>query len=301
MRLSKIYGIVFLSILLIGQMWGCKCNRNKEFILKESNLDITKDTIPFPGMIFLLPSPSEVLSITLNKDIAYNQKLLVPAEAEKKAIISQYQALIMGVYLTDLSYSVIYKNYPVCIKNIEAIKNLSQSLGLNTILSDQYFKRIENNIASIDSLETIFNELTNNAFNVIESTGNYELLSTVAVGSGIEALYLSYNSITLKSIDKKLIAELMGQKVIFENYYKNFMNFNFNKPELKPFVEDIKKIYSLIERKVSVKNNTTVREISDNKIAIKDRIINSINEKGIREIGDSINVVRNKLITLKYQ
>lgn len=301
MRLSKISGIVFLSIILIGQIWGCKCNRNKEFVFKESKLSLIKDTIPFPGMVFLLPSPSEVLSITLNQDIAYNQNLLTPTDIEKKVIISHYQALITGVYFTDLSYCVIYKNYPEGIKNIEAIKKLSQNLGFGSILSDQYFKRIENSITSIDSLETIFDELTNNSFNAIESTGNYELLSAVAMGSGIEALYLSYNSINIKTIDKELVSELMGQKVIFENYYKNFMNFNYNKPELKPFVDDIKKIYSLIEREVNVKNNTTVRELNGNKIAIKDRIISSISEKGIREIGDSIIITRDKLVTLKYQ
>lgn len=301
MRLSKTIGIVLLSILLIGQMWSCKCNRSKEIVINESKQDLVKDTLPFPGMIFLLPSPSEVLAITLNKNIAYNQKLLAPAEIENKAVVSQQQALIMGVYLTDLSYNTIYKNYQAGIKNIDAIKTLSQSLGFGPLLSDQYFKRIEDNISSIDSLEKILNELADNSFSAIESTGNNELLSSVAMGSAIEALYLSYNSINPNTIDKALVAELMGHKVFFENYYKNFMNFNYNKQELKSFINDVRTVYSLIVRNITVKNNTTVQEANNNRIAIKDKTTNSINIKGIHEIGDSIIVVRNKLINLKYQ
>jgi len=297
---SKIveFQIILILVLVLS---GCKCNRDNQTIEKEFSQEVINDSIPYPGIIFLLPSPSEVLSIIIDNDIAYNENLLAPMNIDKNAISSEQQALILGAYFTDLSYNIIYKNYHTATKNINSIQNLSQNLGIAYLFNDQYFKRIENNITNIDSLNAIFNDFTNNSFNVIQSTGNYELLSVIAMGSGIEAIYLSYISDSLKHIDKDLISKFLGQKVIFDNYFKNFLNYNHNKPELKFFIRDIKIIYSLIQSKIAVNYETTVNEGKEANITLKDRPISTITEKGIRELGDSIIIVRNKLINLKYQ
>lgn len=297
---SKIFVILITSVLFLD-LSGCKCNHNNEPLTKEPSLDVSNDSIPYPGMTFLLPSPSEVLSIILNHNIAFKSNLTAPIDIDKKAVISQQQALILGVYFTDLSYNIIYKKYNEGIKSINSIHNLSQNLGIAYLLNDQYFKRIENNITEIDSIDAIFNEFTENSFNTIQSTGNDELLSIVAMGSGIEALYLCYNSDSLKSIDKELINKLLGQKVIFENYFKNFLNYNHKTSELESFIHDTRILYSLIQRNIIVDNVATVNEGKDANISIQDKPTMKINDKGIRELGDSVVVVRNKLINLKYQ
>ncbi|MHC1703865.1 MAG: hypothetical protein AB9846_08155 [Tenuifilaceae bacterium] len=297
---SKIVeSLIILTLILV--LSGCKCNRDNQTIGKEFSQEVINDSIPYPGIIFLLPSPSEVLSIIINNDIAYNENLLAPLNIDKNAINSEQQALILGAYFTDLSYNIIYKNYHTATKNINSIQNLSQNLGIAYLFNDQYFKRIENNITNIDSINAIFNDFTNNSFNVIQSTGNNEMLSVIAMGSGIEAMYLSFISDSLKNIDKNLIPKFLGQKVIFDNYFKNFLNYNHNKPELKSFISDIKIIYSLIQHKIVINFETTVNEGREANITIKDRPTSTINEKGIRELGDSIIIVRNKLINLKYQ
>jgi hypothetical protein len=290
-----------IILILVLVLSGCKCNRDNQTLEKEFDQEAVNDSIPYPGIIFLLPSPSEVLSVIINHDIAYYENILAPMNIDMNAISSEQQALVLGAYFTDLSYNIIYKNYHTATKNINSIQNLSQNLGIADLFNDQYFNRIENNITNLDSINAIFNDFTNNSFNVIQSTGNYELLSVIAIGSGIEAMYLSYISDSLISTDNDLISRFLGQKVIFDNYFKNFLNYNHNKPELKSFIRDIKIIYSLIQRKIVINYETTVNEGKEASITIKDRPTSTINENGIRELGDSIIIVRNKLINLKYQ
>ncbi len=294
-------GAIFSTLVLLG-LSGCKCTHQDKEASKQLTLAESNDSFPYPGIVFLLPSPSEVLFTTYNNDIAFNSNLTAPKDLEKKTIISQQQALILGVYITDLSYNILYKNHQDGINTISSIEVLAQNLGIGSLLNDRYFQRIENNISNLDSIDAIFIDFSQNSFSTLEETGNNEVLSLVAMGSGIEAMYLINQSIDFKTITDAVLPNFIGQKVIYENYFKNFLNYNHSKPELKTFIHDIQCIYNLFERNVAVKSYSTVTGLENSHFDIKDRTeTTSFSEKGIRALGDSIVIVRNNLVNLKYQ
>lgn len=296
-----VVGLIITTTLLIG-FYSCKCSHQESKVANDIATNASKDSFPYPGIIFLLPSPTEVLLTTINNDIAFNPKLIAPNDIEKKAIISHQQALILGVYLTDLSYNIIFKNHQAGIDNINSIKGLTEKLGIGSFFYERFLHRIETNINSIDSMNVIFEDFSQNSFETLETTGNSELLSLVAMGSGIEAMFLSYKSISIDNINNIILPNFLGQKIIYENYYKNFLNYNYNKPELKYFLNDLNCIYSLFKKNVAVKEHVTISDVKNSHFSIKDRQDTSpYNINGIRELGDSIVILRNNLINLKYQ
>lgn len=292
--------ILILIILLTGIL-GCTFSHQDKSVLENSNQGRAKDTIPFSGIVYLLPSPYEVLLTTFNEDIVFNQGLTAPFDIEKRAVISHHKAFILGVYITDLSYRLIFKDYPNGLKNINSIRNLSQDLGINTLVDNTYFLRIENNINRIDSIDAIFNDFIQNSFNSIEQTGNNELLSFIAMGAGIEAMFLTYKSTNFKIINKTVLPNFFGQRVIYENYYKNFVAYNQDKEEMKDFIHDISIIFTLFEKNIAKITETRVSKIKDAHFNIDEITTFTFDESAVNRLGDSIAIVRSNLINLKYQ
>ena len=292
---------IIVTLIFLGSISGCTFSQHDKNKDDKSSINAQVDTFLFPGIEYLLPSPSEVLLTTLTEDISYTQNLTAPLGIEKKSVLSHFQALILGVYITDLSYHIMFHEHQASTSCLASLRELSESIGIGSDLYYEYFKRVEDNSNNIDSIDVIFRDFSQNAFLTIENTGNKELLSLVALGSGIEAMYLSYKLIDFKTISKRLLPNFIGQRVIFENYYKNFLNYNHSKPELHYLLQDMKNIYSLFGRNVAKKNNTTISKIKDSHFDINDRIENTYDEKAIKELGDSIVIVRNNLINQKYQ
>lgn len=290
---------MILSVIFTCAGTGCSDSGTKKSSLTDSSL-LATDSLPDPGIAFLLPSPSEVLSIAINNKIVYNPKLLAPAGLEKKTVLSHQQALILGIYITDLAYNVIFQNSNAGIVNLNAIIYLSQNLGIDAVLRDDYFDRIESNISNVDSIHSIFDDFTENAFSTLEAAENYELLSVIAIGSGIEAIYLSYKTIDLGTLDKTTLPKIIEQKAIFENYYQNFNYYNRNKPELKDLQTNLDNIYSMYEQNIGIITKSTVRHKPDSTFAIKDSTTIAYTNNDMNQLGDSIVNLRNRIVQLKY-
>lgn len=296
-----IFGVFILILASVG-CFSCKCShKDKNTVVDTATLEYV-DSFPYPGVTFLLPTPSEVLYATFDNDVVFIANLTAPIGLEKKAIASHQQALLLGIYLTDLSYNIIFKNHQEGLRCINTIQNLSEKLGIGSVLYDRFLKRIENNFYSIDSMEVIFNDFSQSSFSVLENMGDYERLSLIAMGSGIEAMYIGYKSIDLNKVNDVILSNFLGQNVIYENYYKNFINYNFRNTDLKSFIKDVNIIFRLVKRNITVSNNVSVSEVKDSYFVIKDnpsKLPPSV--KNIKELGDSILIVRENLINFKYQ
>ncbi len=292
---------VLVFVCMLGSI-SCKCSHKNENLNNATTQAEIKDSIPFPGVVFLMPTPSEVLFATLDNDVIFIPNLTAPKGIEDKLVSSHQQAILLGVYLTDLSYTIILKNHQESLSYINAIQNLSQKLGIGSVLYDRFLHRIESNFSSIDSMDIIFDDFSQNSYSVIENLGNNELLSLVAMGSGIEAMFLGYKSLGAKEINSIVKSKFIGQSVIYENYYKNFKNYNYRNSDLNRFMNDVDIIYSIFKRNNSLNGKIEVSKVENSQFIIKSAPNSKpYDERNIKELGDSIVIVRNNLIELKYQ
>lgn len=74
------------------------------------------------------------------------------------------------------------------------------------------------------------------------------------------------------------------------------MKYNSSKSDLNPFIQDVKVLYSIFKKNMVVKNNSIISRGHDSLLLIKDKTSKTYTLQGIQELGDSIIIVRNKLI-----
>lgn len=279
---------------------SCKSIQKEKIEKEDIALEQSQDTSLYPGIAYLLPTPTEVLITTFQNKIEFYPEILTPQGVDKNALYTYQQALFLGVYMADLSYNILFNNQQGCLNNIKSIESLTNKLGIGSLFNNQYFNRIEKNIESIDSVNAIFNDFSENSFATLETTGNKELISLIAIGAGIESIYLNYKSVDFTTLTKEFIPNFLGLKVVFENYYKNYLQYNSNIPELKIFNSDLNSIYVLFSKSITLTTKSSATPVKNSHFKIKDKIESKQSDTLFKDLCDSVIIVRNKLIELKY-
>lgn len=290
---------IVLFALFIWNFNGCKQKPQEQVNMDDSNEYIDSTTLS--KIVYLLPSPSELMQVLADQNVKLKPNLAAPTGIEKNIILSNQQSLILGVYLTDISYNILAKNYQTSISNLNSIQYLSQNLGLNQLIPEKSLRQIEKNINNVDSLDFIFDDFVQNSFNTISTTGNQELLSLVAMGVGIESMHFCFESINVETLNDTIIPFILSQKEIYHNFYLNFLNYNRNKTELKKFINDVSIIYSMYKKDIITDDKVSVISKGKSDFAIKKTVNPYFNNVNLKKLIDSIEIVRKNLVELKYQ
>lgn len=289
------------SILMLG-VWNCK-NKGKDKTAQVIEQPQLEDSlfIQSSNIEYLLPSPNEILNIIFKEKFNYNPALAIKPNVDADVINSNIQALILGVYISDFTYSLLFNDINRCTKYLATIKTLSEKSKLNGVFDEAFFKRIEGNVGNIDSLNEIYSDFSKNSFYLITSSGNKELLSIIAMGASIESIYLGYNVLKTESIDKSLKPFFVEQRVVFENFYQNYLNYNIKKKDIKQFNNDLITFYSHFKLNIWLiaDKNKVLKTDTDTTIDVK--YIVKTNSDNFNDLGKSICTLRNNLINHSYQ
>lgn len=250
---------------------------------------------------FLLPSPEDLLGLIFKNEIKYNPEFILQPRLEKNIVNSNIQALIMGVYITDFSYSLLYNDINRSSKSLEAIKRLSENIGIGGLFNDRFFKKLEENLNNIDSMKIMFSDFSENSFSTLSETGNKELLSLIAMGVSIESIYLGYETSKNKSFDNSLKPFFIEQRMVFENFYMNYMNYNKDKEDLKSFNNSLNTFYSLFKLNVWLIVDKYSVLKKDSSFSIDVSYTLKTNQENVSELGKCLQTLRSNLVDLKYQ
>lgn len=290
----------FLAVMLLlpALFVSCSgCKTNKQEI---TDTVLTEDTLSEIEMDIMLPTPSEVLSIVLTTGIKYSDDYMAPLGVEKKTEMIKHKALILGVYFADFAYANYFNQRSASSEYFKAVQDLSANLGIGSILNDAYFKRFDANLNNPDSLDAIFEDFSENAYNTIIESGNNELLSMIGIGAAIEVLNIGINSIENAVNPDEAFQSVVDQSAVFDNYYSNFMAYNANKPEFKELTKDISEIFDFFKEKLVQANDEVVVKDSENHFTISGGSTQKLNKTDLAHLRAMVLDVRKKLIELKY-
>lgn len=294
---TKAYLLVFL--IVIGLI-SCRDSENEKRTQEKPQNGDSLSALN-PKIEYLLPSPDEIINIIFKEKIDYKPELTLKPSKETKIINSDFQALILGVYITDFSYSLIYNDLSKSSKCLNVIKNLSDNLGIGGLFNERYFARIEGNINNIDSLKSIYSDFSMNSFETLSSFNSDELLSLIAIGASLESIYLGYNIFKAVSSDNSLKPFFVEQRMVFENFYQNYNSYNCNKKDLKKFNDDVCSFYTLFKSNIWLIVDKNKLSKSDSIMSIDVKYIVKTRSDNFNELGRSICDIRGKLVNLNYQ
>ncbi len=290
---------LLLFILIFGLI-SCRNSEKPSQSIDEST-KADSSSVLNSGIEYLLPSPDEMLNIIFKEKINYKPDLVLTPNTGAKIINSNFQALVLGLYLADFSYTLLYNDFNQSAKYLEVIKALSDNIGVGGIYNERFFSRLEANINNIDSLKSVFNDFSENSFNTVGESGNNEILSLISMGVSIESIYLGYNVCKTESFEKSLKPFFIEQRMVFENFYQNYINYNGNKKDLEAFNTSLSSFYSLFKLNIWLmvdKNNISK---TDSIISMDVKYIVKTNNENINELGKSICKLRETFINLSQQ
>lgn len=286
--------LLMVSLALLTSCSGCKTSK------PEVSAEQASDTLVIENMEIMLPAPSEVIELVLTSGVKFSSSYLAPLGLEKKTDMVKHKAVTLGVYFADFAYTNFYSQRSLSADYFKALQQISSDLGFGSILNDAYFNRFDANLNNPDSLDAIFEDFSQNAYNTIIESGNSELLSMIGIGAAIEILYIGVNSIESAGNTDEAVGTVLEHSAVFTNYYNNFIAYNSQKPEFSVLTADLSKIFEFFNERVVQSESETVVNDAKQHFTIAGGENAKLSKAELIQLRDMVSQTRMKLIELKY-
>jgi hypothetical protein len=227
---------------------------------------------------FMMPSPLQIASIFKRAGLTYQDGLASSPEKASQYSSQLSKALNFGVYAADLSYCVLNKQSQEAIKYMQAVKQLSDNLGMTSVFgSADLFKSFEKNISNEDSMIFILATVQDNLDEHLESNEQQFLSVVFFAGGWTEGMYLGTQMV--KDGSSQVASRLVEQIVILENLIKALENYPSKSDDLDNLIADLKKIDNMYRNFESIKSQDA-EDISFKDIVLTqtevDNLVNTI-------------------------
>ncbi|MBR4267754.1 MAG: hypothetical protein IKQ46_17080 [Bacteroidales bacterium] len=242
---------IFVTALLLASIVACsdtsshkRGNRNNDNVefSEVKNVVYTKYGIPLPVDLFTYMVKQEVL---------FNYDLLIPLENREKYTKETKQAMALGVYSADVAYCSIYGRQQEVLDYFNCAFKIADRLDISEGFTYKSIERIENNIASADSLSFIANESYWKACNYLDENEKNNILPFVIYGGWVESQYLTIKSNDLKSTKAIILEQKQGLVNLIDYLYEVMIEstafyYNYDIKAIILKLNNIKNVYDKI-------------------------------------------------------
>lgn len=142
-------------------------------------------------IFYAIPSPLEMAVLIKNAGAVYNADLLNPIDNRDKYATSYQQALNLGIYGADLSYTSMFDQAQESLLYLSCVRKLSEMLGISGAFDDQTVDRLERNKDNRDSVMEIISDAYWTSDSYLKESERYNMSCLVIAGGWIEGLYVS--------------------------------------------------------------------------------------------------------------
>lgn len=305
MRLSKLF-IVIMAAALAACAGGCggKKESTEDAFLK--SLDSTQTAGPsiseevIGDILQSIPAPLEISVLLKESGQKYNVNYLNTPDNISKYNSNFKKALNLGIYGTDLGYTNIYEQNQDGVKYMSSIKDLADGLNIGQFFDIETIGRLATNSKNLDSLLLITTQNFNSINHYLQTQSRANLSVLLLAGGWLEAVHIVSN-VAQNNLNNKELQETIGeQKVILENIMLLLSFYKDSDPNMASLLTDmegLKKEYEKVNITYTYKESTF--EIVDGVMVIKDNSTTTIDitPEDIKNIGNSIKSIRNKIIS----
>jgi hypothetical protein len=140
---------------------------------------------------YSLPSPLEVAYIVENSGINYEPGVLHKTELGVRYSTTKSQAINLGIYGSDLSYSILFNQQQVALKYLDCIKELSSGLDVSDTTSVKKLREMEDNIHDKEKLKKIVAQTFFHSDALLKENSRRPTAIMIVAGMWIESLYIA--------------------------------------------------------------------------------------------------------------
>lgn len=288
---------LFSAVVIILMMNACVTKEGTES--KEADIATTVEIAPnidIRDLFYAIPSPLELSILFMNAGIVYDKDQLLSTVHAYQIENSEQQALLLGVYGADLSYSGIFKRPQWAIKYMAVCKVLAEKLSIGHGFDEVMMQRIEANIQDKDSIVLIvansFLDI-DNYFKENKQTGNSTL---VLIGGWIEGLHLGTTMIRTSDSDAKIKEIIKNQYVSLQNIIKLAEATEIKSQ--KWIIEDLKELLISFEAIQSKsEGESEINKSSEGVLILSSNAENSVvSDENFNQINEQVGKLRTKLL-----
>ena len=169
----------------------------------------------FKKIFHAVPSPIETALLLERSGIRFDAGALNAVDKATGYATTEAQAVNLGIYAGDLSYSVIFNQNQASVDYLNTCRRLCDGLGVGDIINADLIARADNNRDVRDSLVSIVTETFYALNGRFRENGMEEVSGLMAAGGWLEGVYLGTQGIEGSTADLQLrIAE---QKMTLDN------------------------------------------------------------------------------------
>jgi hypothetical protein len=250
-----------------------------------------------------MKAPAEVAAQLQATAAEFNPSLLSDPKNYGSYANDQVKAAAnLGVYLSDLNYSVAYKQSANTKELFTAAHELSKAIGIEQNILDFLMKRYSDNIAQNDSVKAVVNELFERSTAGLQGTERETLVGIAMSAYQIENLHLALG--TIQAYPKDMLPSDARTQILIPVFRlvleqkKNVETiYGFLKSVVDPTNPDKNPNYpyyaTAFEELIAVYNKLNV----DEKIA-NNQGIELMNDAVVQELSEKVNAIRSKIVSL---
>ncbi|HEY5748771.1 MAG TPA: hypothetical protein VIU12_22030 [Chryseolinea sp.] len=292
--------IVF--ILLLGSV-AVSCQKSKETTESANGSDTTTAYDEQRKMFFNnLMEPAEVAAQLQFTAAEFNPALMSDPKGYVQYTGNEVKAAAnLGIYLSDLNYSIAYKQAATTKEYFTAAHELSKAIGGEKGVMEFLMKRYQDNINQNDSVKNVVGDLLKKSTSQLQGTEKEKLAGIAMAAYQIENLHLVLG--TLESYPKDMLPD-DARTVILVPLFKVALNqrgnvqniYNFLKTYSDPKDPDKNPNYpyyaNAFEELIAVYQKLNVEE----KIATN-KGLEIMNDAVVKELSEKVNAIRNKIVS----
>lgn len=225
---------------------------------------------PTHDFFYSLPSPLVMAKVFKKTGLKYMDGITNSPDNVGKYSSVHSKTLNLGVYSSDLAYCVLNKQNQQASTYMEAVKRLSDELGMSSLFdSDNYLKRFKNNIDNEDSLINVVCQLKSEMDIFMKDNEKEKQTLMIFIGAWIENMYIA-TQLTKEANKEKVAMRVAEQKYILNSLMDVSVNFQGD--------AEFKDLYHKLGELKSLFDNLTVQG-DEEKLVMDELQLKAITEK----------------------
>jgi hypothetical protein len=291
----------FLSLLLGLTMLMVSCVESSDKKTTQPPVQAELDSAEVARMkelekiFFSIPSPVEMSSLIKQNGYQFDQGKLVATANVDKYTGEARQAVMLGIYGADLSYTAIFDQKQLTTEYFAAAQKLAGTMDADGTITPELLERLEKNQENRDSMLHIISEAYSDLNGYLKEKNRVEVSAMVVAGGWLEALYLSTQySGDGNSAMRQRIAE---QKYSLNNLMSYLEKFG-DKPSLQELKADLARLSDAYGAVAENKGKTSTSKDESGKMVIGSTTTIAMDDATLSKIATLAGEIRTKYTAL---
>jgi hypothetical protein len=286
----------FLFVFLLATAISCKHKTPEaeiftpSFSTYKTDTEGTKIPIAKEETYYGLLTPVEICVIFNRLGVTYSNTLLNPVTNSDQYLSTSKAAINTGIYGVDFGYLKLFGLGQEVIDYMMTIREMSNKLGIPDAMLTKPIRRVQNDIADIDTVTSLMETAYYDIENHLRENGRESTAGLMLMGGWVEAMYIAtqlvYNP---ENPDPEVVEKIAEQKYtltsllcFMKNYYDDPVVVYYTK-KLK-FLKSFFDTFDIYFEKGDLEIDTTRQVLlsSGSKMTVTTDILNRIREYILR-------------------